>query len=1023
LNPGTASATLPAILQADLRWKWAFHKNAVLIAMVFALAPAFLCPPTIAQQTPASHLLPGHVPPAIARFHLHPLSDLPETNQLGFDISLPLRNKPSLDSLLQQIYDPKSPNYRHYLTPGQFTAQFGPSQQDYNTVVQFAQSNGLTVAHTYSDRTLLDITGSVGSIEKAFHTTLRLYQHPVENRTFFAPDTDPMVNPGVPINHIDGLDNFIIPRPAIRPATSPPSRSETQPALGSGPDGEYMGRDFHAAYAPGVALNGAGQIVALFELDAYVSNDIAFYERTNGLPITTLTNILPNGTVHRTSNGSGEVSLDIEMVVSMATNLSKVIVYEAPNGNGNSVPDLLNRISSDNIAKQISSSWLIGDSSTYETYYQKMAALGQSFYQASGDDGAFYPGIPEWADDTNIMLVGATTLSTAGPGGAWSSETVWNWFSTGEGTGVGGGGISFSNVPIPPYQESVSMANNQGSPTLRNVPDVALTGDNIYVVYNNGQTQNVGGTSCAAPLWAAFTALVNQQALARGESTVGFINPAIYAIGLSANYTNCFHDIITGNNTNTTVGNAYFATNGYDLCTGWGTPTGSNLINALTALPITLTITPDTGLAAMGSVGGPFSPNSQAYSLTNIGSSSLNWSLGNTSSWLLASATNGTLAAGKGTNVTISLATNANSLNAGTYTATVTVTNAGSNFVANLQFTLQAIETLAVAPNAGFSASGAEGGPFATISETFTLTNSGAIPLTWQAAGPVWLNLSPSSGTLAAGASIAVTATLNANAYSLSPGSYTGQVSFTDSASAAVQNRQVTLSIGQNLVLNGGFETGDFTHWMLNTNGSGTFVDDGVTGIIPHSGSYFAALGQSGSLGYISQTLPTIANQSYLLSLWFNSPDVNELSTTKGLLTSNTPNQFVVSWNGASLYNQTNIPPTTGWTNLQFIVTATGAATVLQFGEMVVPWYLGLDDINVWPIPTPNIQSSRVPGNAFSLQWITLTNTQYEVQYSTNLASTNWFNLNSYNAAGSVLTVTNSANTNPATFYRVVLLP
>src|SRR5665213_2229263 len=110
------------------------------------------------------------------------------------------------------------------------------------------------------------------------------------------------------------------------------------------------------------------------------------------------------------------------------------------------------------------------------------------------------------------------------------------------------GGIGYA-VLIPPWQLGVSMAGNQGSTSFRNVPDVAMTADNVFVVADNGQQEDIGGTSCAAPLWAGFVALANEQALAKGRPTLGFINPAIYALGLGTNYTNCFHDITTGNNT------------------------------------------------------------------------------------------------------------------------------------------------------------------------------------------------------------------------------------------------------------------------------------------------------------------------------------------------------------------------------------------------------------------------------------------------------------------------------------------
>ncbi|MGH7978656.1 MAG: BACON domain-containing protein, partial [Limisphaerales bacterium] len=402
-------------------------------------------------------------------------------------------------------------------------------------------------------------------------------------------------------------------------------------------------------------------------------------------------------------------------------------------------------------------------------------------------------------------------------------------------------------IPIPSWQTNVSMANNGGSATFRNVPDVALTADNIYVVYGQGQNGGFGGTSCAAPLWAGFAAMINQQAVARREPTVGFINPAVYAIGLSGDYTNCFHDIIAGNNTNSTVGNKYFATNGYDLCTGWGTPTGSNLINALTAPPNTLTITPAAGFTAVGPVGGPFVPGSQIYALTNIGGSPLEWSLANTSSWLVVSMTNGALAAGTGTNVIISISINADGLGLGAYAASITFTNISSNTVQSLQFALQTVDPLVVTPGSGFTASGAEGGPFAPASQAFALTNIGAVPIIWRASGPAWLDLAPSNGMLDAGATTTVTASLNAAANNYTAGVYTGPVAFTDDNSGFVQDRPFSLSIGQNIVLNGGFEMGDFTDWDLVTNGFGTIVDNGdVSGLSPESGIYFAALGQNG---------------------------------------------------------------------------------------------------------------------------------------------------------------------------------
>ena len=162
------------------------------------------------------------------------------------------------------------------------------------------------------------------------------------------------------------------------------------------------------------------------------------------------------------------------------------------------------------------------------------------------------------------------------------SETVWNWdveYGTGMTMGKEAAAGSAPPTRSRAWQSGVSMTANQGSTTFRNIPDVALTADNVFVVADDGESGSVGGTSCATPLWAAFVALANEQAVANGRPTLGFINPAIYALGLSANYTNCFHDITTGNNTWSESPTNFYAVPGYDLCTGWGTPMGSNLVN------------------------------------------------------------------------------------------------------------------------------------------------------------------------------------------------------------------------------------------------------------------------------------------------------------------------------------------------------------------------------------------------------------------------------------------------------------
>ena len=156
----------------------------------------------------------GHVPAAVAR--LAPAGSLPSSQRLNLAISLPLRNPEELDSLLQQLYDPASPNYRRYLTAEQFTTRFGPMEKDYQALMDFAKSNGLTVTFTHPNRLVLDVSGAVTDIARTFHLNLRVFQHPTEARTFYAPDVEPSVDFALPILHISGLDNYSLPHPNFK---------------------------------------------------------------------------------------------------------------------------------------------------------------------------------------------------------------------------------------------------------------------------------------------------------------------------------------------------------------------------------------------------------------------------------------------------------------------------------------------------------------------------------------------------------------------------------------------------------------------------------------------------------------------------------------------------------------------------------------------------------------------------------------------------------------------------------------
>ncbi len=898
------------------------------------------------------HFVHGNTPAAVKR--LRAMENLSTTNQLHLAIALPLRNQAELDALLKNIYNPASPSYHQYLTPAQFAEKFGPAKSDYQTLIKFAEKNGLKITGTHANRVVLDVAGSVADIEKTFQVKMQVYNHPKERRTFYSPDTEPSVDASMEVSilSISGLNNYSLPKPAslhITPARQPP----VSPTLaGSGPGGTFRGLDFRAAYVPNSPLNGTGQSVALLEFDGYYSNDIAAYEQTCSLPYVTLTNVPVRGGVKKPGSANDEVSLDIELAIAMAPNLSRVVVYEEPVSIFN-WPDILSQIADDDLAAQISCSWFNpyspGPDPASEQLFQQMASQGQSFFSASGDADAFDGQIPFPDDSPNVTIVGGTMLTTGAPLGPRLEETVWN-----QGGGIGTGGGVSTYYPIPSWQQGINtFLTNGGSTVARNIPDVALTAENIWIRTGNGSTETIGGTSCAAPLWAGFMALVNQQALAAGKPLAGFINPAIYEIGNDSFFNfQPFNDITMGNNTWTSSPNAFFAIPGYDLCTGFGTPNGTNLINALVN-PDPLIVVSNAGFNAIGSPAGTFNLDSQTYYLTNIGASSLDWSLVNTSVWLDVSNSGGTLASGASDSVMVSLNPVASTLAPGTYSASLWFSNMTSRIGHSRFFTLKVSDPLVIAPQQ-FILSGPVGGPFVPNPAGVILTNASGSTLNWGINNTSsWFNVSPTNGSLLPGSQTSVAFVLTPATANLPYGPYTAIFQVTNLASQFVQTATGLVMVG--IVQNGGFETGDFSNWTLAGDANtGSFIYNEVVGAntlsynsgpnFIHSGSFGAFLGDI-NLAYLSQTIPTVPGQNYLLSFWFDNP------------MGGTGQQFLANWNtNNTSTNQiyfVNDPGVLAWQEITLVVQATDTNATLQFGAENLPDGFGLDDIDLIPVFPP----------------------------------------------------------------------
>uniref|UniRef100_E6QN21 Peptidase S53 domain-containing protein n=1 Tax=mine drainage metagenome TaxID=410659 RepID=E6QN21_9ZZZZ len=587
----------------------------MLLLCVFALSTAFAQPPL--QQ------LKGHVPDIVKNGQAPLVSILPSNQKMYLSIVLPIRNKPAFDQLLKELYNPKSPKYRQFLAPEQFAQQFSPAQSDYQKVLYFARANSFTVTNTPPNRLILSMEGTVAQAEQTFHVHMNLYRDRQAKRDFYAPDREPSISLSVPILHVAGLSNALIAKPMLGlGAGGGAYQSSGNPTV-------YYPYSMRAAYYGGSSLTGSGQCLALGEFQGYNIEDVIQTLQAGGRAqasyITTgsgnyvvsytppgssssysvtLSNVpLDGGTVapylpqqnppnedivQVAQTDEEEVVADISQAIGMAPGMSQIEIYLVPFQSFDYAGDILNAMMDPSpygipVCSQSAMPWAqwspgyYGYQSTYlDQAFQSLEQNGQSLFVSTGDAGSwpingYYDYFP--ADDPYVIAVGGTVLTTNSSGG-WSSESAWS---------SGGGGISPDNLPLLPYQNGVETSCNHASTTLRSAPDIAMESSNdnytcgAATPYPSCTTMGYG-TSFAAVRWAAFMALVNQQATQDGMapgSSIGNIDPIVYTMGFSSTYQQNMHDITSGSN------GAYNACPGYDLVTGWGSPNGQNTINAL----------------------------------------------------------------------------------------------------------------------------------------------------------------------------------------------------------------------------------------------------------------------------------------------------------------------------------------------------------------------------------------------------------------------------------------------------------
>jgi len=488
------------------------------------------------------------------------------------------------------------------LQPGQrsnleiLANRLGIDDATYQKIKQFFHPQGI-ILNLSKLRTHLSIQAQAGTLAKVLQTKFVIHQY--KGRTFYAPATPPQI-PAFLANSIDaitGLDNYSKPpRHALDityPQASHISRHEAQDC--SPDDQTLIPSDVATAYGYKTlyqhGLHGENMTINLVEIDGSNPDDIQNYLGCIHFK-GRLSFINVDG---GPSDAEGESTLDIQMVAGLAPAASIKVYQTDANANDDpwtQINDELQRILDDNTANANAGS-LVSISlgiDEADISSDNVRALDSSLQQltqvehmtvfvSSGDCAAYadetfgdlsvsFPASDPWA-----VAVGGTELSVDGQGNR-TNEVAWshfpNIFHCKNSWGTGGGNSSLFHRPD---WQNANGVENKYSKNVRQVPDLSAVADNL-AVYFQGQWGAVGGTSAAAPIWAAGQALVNEDTIQR-LGTFGYSPRFYYAVEDKNAGGNAYFDVTSGNNL------YYPATPGWDYATGLGTPNITNFDRAV----------------------------------------------------------------------------------------------------------------------------------------------------------------------------------------------------------------------------------------------------------------------------------------------------------------------------------------------------------------------------------------------------------------------------------------------------------
>lgn len=534
-----------------------------------------------------------------------------EVKPLAFNL---IYNDAAMEQAVTQIYTPGSATFHQYLTASQIAQRYALSDAQMAQVQTWLTKNGFTITLVDALRSAIQVTATVGTIENALH--IQLQAHTLFGREFFIQNGDPSLPGSIAslVQSITGLDNFAHPNfkpPFMHARTAMTFNAD---CANYGAHHTLTRNKLAAAYQVNQLyqqnIQGQGMTIGVAEFgEPYSPSDIANYAACVGIGTPQIENINVDGNV-AAGSGQGEAAMDLELIAGLAPK-AQILDYQA---NTNSVSfaqalvDVFNKAATDHRVQVLSVSYGTGENSFSSTELdavnrslRTLATEGISVFVSSGDCGAYalrlrQPQVAEVsfpASAPYAIAVGGTYLQVNDTN-TRTSETAWggddglpvcqnDW-------GSGGGVSQESSFHLPSWQTGPGTTNSyDGSaahvlttafpPTpvvapngLRQVPDVAAAAYPNIAIYYQGSWIASGGTSAAAPIWAAGALLVDQGLHQQRKSSMGGV-PELYAL---ANHTNNHHpytDITQGNNL------VYTAAKGWDYVTGWGSPNFQDILS------------------------------------------------------------------------------------------------------------------------------------------------------------------------------------------------------------------------------------------------------------------------------------------------------------------------------------------------------------------------------------------------------------------------------------------------------------